>query len=55
MLEKLEAASLVRRSASLLLAELFATTEMGLENIMLSKISETEKVKSLMISLVCGI
>ena len=33
----------------------FATTWMDLENIMLSKISQTEKDKYHMISLICGI
>ena len=33
----------------------FATPGMGLENIILSKISQTEKVKNDMISLICGI
>ena len=33
----------------------FATTWMGLEGIMLSEISQTEKDKYLMISLICGI
>ena len=33
----------------------FVTTWMDLDNIMLSKISQTEKVKNHMISLICGI
>ena len=33
----------------------FAATWMGLENIMLSEISQTEKGKYYMISLMCGI
>ena len=33
----------------------FMTTWMGLENIMLSKISQSEKAKNHMISLICGI
>ena len=33
----------------------FAATWMNLENIMLSEISQTEKVKYYMISLICGI
>ena len=32
----------------------FATTWMALEHIMLSKISQTEKDKSCMVSLICG-
>ena len=34
---------------------LFATTWMNLEGIMLSEISQTEKDKSCIISLICGI
>ena len=34
---------------------LFAKTRMDLEGIMLSEISQTEKDKSCMISLICGI
>ena len=33
----------------------FATTWMDLENIMLTEISQSEKVKNYMISLICGI